>query len=108
MDKFSVSYSGEALDDLRNIYEYIAFQLNSPVTAVAQVNRIRSAARSLKAFPKRNKLVDWMPWSKLNVRQLPVDHFMTFYLADGETLNVTILRIFYGKRDIPHLIAKER
>ena len=41
-DAYSVSYSPEAMDDLREIYAYIAFTLLVPETAKKQVNRIMS------------------------------------------------------------------
>lgn len=103
MDNFSIDYSEEALADLKSIYEYIAFHLHVPATATAQVNRIRASIRSLDTFPQRNKIVDWSPWSELQVRQSRVDNFRVFYLVDDDSSTISILRIFYAKRDIPSL-----
>ena len=44
-DTYSVIYSPEAKDDLREIYSYIAFELEAPDTAEGQVNRIRKEIR---------------------------------------------------------------
>lgn len=41
MDKYPVSYSDNGLRDLKNIFEYISFELKEPGIATAQVNRIR-------------------------------------------------------------------
>lgn len=41
MNNYKVSYSGEALSDLREIYSYIAYELLVPKTAAAQIKRIR-------------------------------------------------------------------
>jgi len=108
MDKYLVSYSDDALRDLRDIYEYIAFELKEPGTATAQVNRIRDSIRSLDTFPARNKAVEWEPWSSLGMRQMPVDNFIAFYITNDENFSVYVFRIFYGKRDIQNHIKKER
>ena len=46
-DVYSVVYSPEAMNDLREIYAYIAFDLQSPDAAEGQVNRLREEIRSL-------------------------------------------------------------
>ena len=48
---FNVSYSAEARQDLRDIYEYIAYELLVPETAARQAERIMKAARSLEQIP---------------------------------------------------------
>ena len=40
-DSYKVGYSVDALDDLREIYSYIANELLVPETASAQLSRIR-------------------------------------------------------------------
>ena len=46
-DSYNVSYSVDALNDLREIYSYIANELLVPETATAQLGRIRKEVRSL-------------------------------------------------------------
>ena len=46
-DSYKVGYSVDALDDLREIYSYIANELLVPETASAQLSRIRKEVRSL-------------------------------------------------------------
>lgn len=46
-DNYKVGYSVDALDDLREIYAYIANELLVPETAAAQLGRIRKEVRSL-------------------------------------------------------------
>ena len=54
-----------ALDDLREIYVYIANELLVPETAAAQVGRIRKEVRSLDFMPARYTLVEWEPWHSM-------------------------------------------
>ena len=42
---------------MENIYKYIADQLQSPVTAMGQYNRIADAIETLSTFPERVKLM---------------------------------------------------
>lgn len=106
MDHYLVSYTDEALQDLRDIYDYISVELKAPGIAAAQVKRIRDEVRSLCTFPKRYKTVEWEPWAKCEMRRLPVDNFIVFYAVSNDTLAVQIVRIFYGKRDIPNIVGK--
>ena len=48
---YDVVYTAEARQDLRNIYEYIAYELLVPEIASGQVDRIMKAARSLEQMP---------------------------------------------------------
>ena len=48
-DSYNVIYSPQALNDLKDIYAYIAQELFVPDTARNQVNRIRKEIRSLIA-----------------------------------------------------------
>ena len=57
-DAYSIVYSSEALNDLKEIYSYIAFTLLASSAAEGQVNRIRKAIRSLTSMPFRNPISD--------------------------------------------------
>ena len=52
---FNVVYTSEARQDLRDIYEYIAYEHFVPETAAGQVDRIMKAARSLEQIPMRHR-----------------------------------------------------
>ena len=46
-DSYKVGYSVDALDDLREIYSYIANELLAPETATAQLGHIRKEVRCI-------------------------------------------------------------
>ena len=98
MDSYKVGYSVDALDDLREIYSYIANELLAPETATSQLGRM----------PARYALVDWEPWHSMKMHQLPVDNFIVYYLVDDEKRAVTVARIFYGGRDIEGIINSNK
>lgn len=61
MENYTVSCSEDVLNDLREIYNYIANEPLVPETATAQVGRIRKEVRSLYFMPARYALVEWEP-----------------------------------------------
>lgn len=40
----------------------------------------------------------------MGMRFLPVDDFIVYYLVDNNDGKVNIVRIFYGGRDVEHII----
>lgn len=101
---YAVLYSPRAKDDLSEIYSYIASDLESPGNAKGQTNRIREEIRSLGFMPARYDIVDWELWRSMGMHKVPVDNFVIFYTIDDERRTVTVIRIFYGGRDISEII----
>ena len=107
-DAYRVVYSPEARDDLKEIYTYIAVELQAPETAEGQVNRIRKEIRSLDFMPSRYAIVDWEPWRSMGMHRVPVDNFVVYYAVNDGSRTVTVIRIFYGGRDVEIIINTER
>ena len=103
-ETYSVIYSSKAKDDLIEIYSYIAFDLQVPDIAEGQVNRIRKTIRSLDFMPSRYITVEWEPWKSMSMHQVPVDNFVVYYVVNDDSRTVTVIRIFYGGRDIEDII----
>lgn len=40
----------------------------------------------------------------MGMHQLPVNNFIVYYLVDDEAGTVTVVRIFYGGRDIEGIV----
>ena len=105
-DSYNVIYSPQALNDLKDIYAYIAQELLVPDTARNQVNRIRKEIRSLDFMPSRYASVDWEPWKSMGMHKVPVDNFVVFYTVDSDSMTVTVIRIVYGGRDTESIAAQ--
>ena len=97
---WNVIYSAHARQDLRDIYEYIAYELLVPETASGQTGRIMKQIRSLEEMPMRHRLYEDEPWYSQGLRFFPVDNYLVFYLPSEADNTVTIVRIMYGGRDI--------
>ncbi len=103
---FNVVYTSEARQDLRDIYEYIAYELMVSEIASGQVDRIMKAARSLEQMPMRYRLYEEEPWHSQGLRFLPVDNYLIFYLPDETNNVVNIIRVMYGGRDVKKQLSE--
>ena len=97
---YEVEVSEQADRDLREIFEYIAFELQSPENAIGQLNRLEEQILSLDAMPKRYRKYEKEPWKSRGFRVLPVDNYVVLYIPDSDKKVVTILRVMYAGRDI--------
>ena len=53
MEQYKVEITKEALQDMEDIYNYIALELRSPENAMGQYNRIADEILTLDVFPQR-------------------------------------------------------
>lgn len=97
---WKINYTRYAREDLKAIYEYLAFELLVPDTASRQSDRIMKTVRTLDNMPERYKVYEEEPWKSQNLRYFPVDNYLVFYLPKKETGVINIVRIIYGGRDI--------
>ncbi|MHC6181012.1 type II toxin-antitoxin system RelE/ParE family toxin [Clostridium sp. JNZ X4-2] len=104
--KYKITLTKQADTDLRNIYEYIAFTLIEPQTAVRQLERIEKGILSLDEMPKRFHVFEKEPWYSRGLRQISVDNFIVFYIPNAEDETVTIIRVMYGGMDIDKQLKK--
>lgn len=105
---WKIIYSDKARQDLRNIYEYIAYDLLVPETATGQVQRIMRGIRTLDKIPVRHRLYEEEPWHSQGIRFFPVDNYLVFYLPDRARNIVQIVRIMYAGRDITGQLSKTK
>lgn len=103
---YQVSITDAAEYDLRAIFSYIAFELQSYANAVGQLERLESAINSLSEMPERYRRYDKEPWHSRGLRRMSVDHYCVFYIPDKSSQSVLIIRVMYGGRDIDHRLAE--
>ena len=97
---YQITISTPAETDLRNIFAYIAFELNSPLTALQQLSRLEEQIDSLDRMPKRFSLYQKEPWLSRGLRFVPVDNYIIFYIPQDTEKTVTIIRVMYKGKDI--------
>jgi toxin ParE1/3/4 len=89
-----VVYTFQALQDLRDIYDYIAFTLLSPDAARNTTERILEAARGLQSMPEKNPLYKEEPWHSQGVRFIPVKNYIVFYCKFINGNRITCIQDF--------------
>ena len=97
---YEVEVSKQADSDLRGIFEYIAFELQSPENASGQLDRLEEQILNLDTMPGRYRKYEKEPWKSRGLRVLPVDNYVVLYIPDSDKKVVTILRVMYAGRDI--------
>ena len=97
---YEVRLTTEAENDLRGIFEYIAFELLSPQNAAGQLDRLEQSIMSLDQMPERFRVYEKEPWHSRDLRIMPVDNYLVFYIPNHEEQTVKIMRVIYGGRDI--------
>ena len=95
-----IFYTKKAKQDLREIYEYIAYELLVPETASEQTRRIMKEIKTLDEMPRRYPLYEEKPWYSEGIRLFPVGNYLVFYQPIESQNTVSIVRIMYGGRDI--------
>ena len=96
---YEVRMTPETKNDLRGIFEYIAFDLQSVQNAAGQIDRLEKGISELDQMPERFRKYEKEPWHSRNLRVMPVDNYLVFYIPDQTTGIVTVIRVMYGGRD---------
>lgn len=88
----------EALQDMEDIYNYIALELLSPENTMRQYNRIADEILTLDLFPQRYRIMDSEPEKQMELRRMLVDNYSVFYTIRGDKVIVT--DVLYTASDI--------
>ena len=98
--KYSVTLTEQAIADLKEIFKYIAVDLQSVEIASGQLDRLEEAIASLDMMPERYPVYDKQKWRERNLRIMPVDNYLVFYIPNRDKSTVAIMRVMYSGRDV--------
>lgn len=79
MKQYKVEITKEALQDMEDIYNYIAIDLLAPDNAMGQYNRIADEILTLDTFPERFRIMDSEPeieWSCVECSSIIIQCFI--------------------------------
>ena len=91
--KYEVVISEQADRDIRELFEYIAFELLAPDNAAGQLNRLEMAIDSLAVYPLRHALYRVSPWMDRGLHIMPVDNYCVLYIVEESEARVSVLRV---------------
>ena len=103
---YDVQITLQAEYDLRSIFEYIAYELQSVQNAIGQLRRLEQSIDSLNQTPERFRIYPKEPWRSRGLRVMPVDHYLVFYVPNPASGMVSIVRVLYGGRNIEQQLTQ--
>lgn len=106
MKQYTVEIADEALMDMEQLYNHIAYTLFSPENAMAQYNKIAGEILTLDMFPERFRVVDFEPEHSREIRRMLVDNYSVFYVIRKNTVIVTA--VLYSSSDIQRRLDKKK
>ena len=98
MRTYRVEITCEALGDMEQIYNHIAYVLLSPENAMGQYNRIADAILILDEMPERFRIMDSEPEHSRGLRRMLVDNYSVFYIIEEDSVMIT--DVLYTPSDI--------
>ena len=98
MKQYKVEITREALQDMEDIYNYIAIDLLAPENAMGQYNRIADEILTLDTFPERFRVMESEPEKSMELRRMLVDNYSVFYTIREDMVIVT--DVLYTASDI--------
>lgn len=101
---FKVEITDDALQDLSDVYDYIAVNLQSPMNAERQLKRLMAEIMSLDVFPERHGVVDSEPLKEKGLHFVPVDHYTVFYILREQRVIVT--NVLYSASNLITRLSK--
>ena len=98
-DRYEVKVTSHAEVSMREIAQYIAFDLMAPEAAVNLLVVLRQEMEKLVYMPGRVHLTPEEPWHSEGIHRLPVKNFYVYFWIDEDTKKVQVTDVIYIKRD---------
>lgn len=89
MKHYTVEITNEALADMEQLYNHIAYVLQAPENAMDQYNRIADAILTLDIMAERIRIMESEPERSKEMRRLLVDNYSVFFVIQGDKVIVT-------------------
>ena len=103
---YKVDFSEQAADDLSEIIRYISEELYNPQAAGRFYNEVDKTRGLLCEHPHMFPLYHNEELSSEGLHSIAIGNFLMFYVVDDEKSIVSIVRILYGRRDIPSIFIE--
>ena len=97
---YAVDIDVHAQRDIKEIYDYIFHDLENPIAAIRIADLIAEEIENLSEMPKRYHVWPYEPWGSRGIRSAIVENYHIMYQVDEANATVTVLRVFYGRRNI--------
>lgn len=99
---YKISFSPEAVDDLKEIKQYIKDELCNEQAAKNTVAKILKKIKLLSDFSESGSSLSAIIGFDTDYRYLICDNYIAFYRIDNK--NVLIVRVLYGRRNYMQIL----
>ena len=99
---YKISFSPEAVDDLKEIKQYIKDELCNEQAAKNTVAKILKKVKLLSDFPESGSSLSAIIGFDTDYRYLVCDNYIAFYRIENK--NVLIVRVLYGRRNYMQIL----
>lgn len=99
---FKLHYMPLALEDLRNISDYIVNTLQAPKAAVDLLDAMDESISRLRQFPFSCRVYQPIDYMENEYRILSVKNYLVFYVVSEQV--VEIHRVIYAKMDLTKMV----
>lgn len=99
---YKISFSPEAVDDLKEIKQYIKDDLCNEQAAKNTVAKILKKVKMLSDFPESGSSLSAIIGFDTDYRYLICDNYIAFYRIENK--NVLIVRVLYGRRNYMQIL----
>lgn len=100
MDKYEVMIYPRTLQDIDDIYAYIALEKLSPENAKGQTDRIWEAIKTLDTFPESHQERVVSRYAGRGYKQLIIDNYIAIFKIDKQHKKVFIITVRYRGRNL--------
>jgi len=97
--KYKIIITPFAEDSMREIAQYITYDLLAPTSAVRLLRKFQEEIGKLDFMPERVHLTPEEPWRSYGVRRLLVKNFYIYFWIDENKSTVRITDVSYVRRD---------
>jgi len=104
MMEWSLYITDQAAEDLRGIYEYIAYDLLEPSVAAKLLGRLMDGMNALKTMPLSYPIFHREPWRSRGLRRKNIGNYGVFFMPQEQSGLVVVLRVMYGGRNIDKML----
>ncbi|MCL1975811.1 MAG: type II toxin-antitoxin system RelE/ParE family toxin [Firmicutes bacterium] len=106
MIDWNILLTDQAEDDLRSIYEYLAYSLLMPETAANLILRLKAQIAKLNSLPQSYALYTEEPWIRRGLRCINAGNYAIFFVPVESKHTVAIIRIMYSGRNIKQILEE--
>ena len=99
MNRYEIRITEYALEQMREIVQYISETLSAPDAAHNLLTTLKSSMTACAEFPARNPALAREPWHSRGIRRIIVKNFYAYYWIDEDHQQVWFISVVYAKRN---------